>query len=138
MGNSTRSINTNGIDGGITSMQSTLNTLASKMSTGNIIYASDVSALYNLFSTFENHQHIVDDLYGIYNFGDGTGNPGYSSDGSYYYPATSTAISNYSLSGFNSSAVQTGQTILATTAANLAEDYSNGLSHYHQWTDTDS
>jgi hypothetical protein len=77
----------------------TVNTLKSSMVSGNVMYASDVNTLINLYNTMNSHYHRYDDAYQLATYGAGYGNwPGAGDRNNYYedkdtsYPVGATAI----------------------------------------------
>lgn len=106
----------------------TIASLQSSIASGAIVRASHINSIITLFNNFLSHYHTYTDLYGIYNFGDGTGNPGYASDpGSSETDNTSVPVSMPS----SVSGVSIGNSITAAKyneAVNLAN---NLRSHYH-------
>lgn len=107
---------------------STISSLQSAIAAGAVIQAAHINSIITLFNNFLSHYHTYTDLYGIYNFGDGTGNPGYASTpGSSETDNTSSPVSMPSAAANTSS----GSTITASKyneAVNLAN---NLRSHYH-------
>lgn len=115
--------------------QGTINTLKSVMTTGSIIYASHVNSLITLWNNFNGHTHTISDLYGIRDYGDGVGNPGYA--GSPGSIESDTSGGPVGLNG-DIGGVAVGGSITAAKHNELRNAVAGQLSHYHSWDDRSS
>lgn len=124
--------------GGVTydanAFQNRLNALRSKFVADGMITAADFNELVSLWNIFNDHQHSISDLYGIKDYGDGSGNPGYSTSGNYE------ADYLYTPSGLagDVGGVGVGNIIYASTQNALSNALGGGANHYHGWDDRSS
>lgn len=125
-----------GINGGYdpTTSAVIITTLQAAMVPGAKVFASDVNSLIGLWNTFNSHTHGVTDLYGIWDYGDGYGNPGYAAPPGSTEPTTTDAPN---LSG-DIGTVTSGSVVTASKANELVTAFSGQVSHTHQWTDRTS
>jgi hypothetical protein len=114
-------------------LQTTIDTLFSNIAAGKIVYAGDINSLISTYNSFLNHYHVIDDLYGIQDYGDGLGSP-YSSAGNYETDTSSVGIMTYS----TMSTISAGDTFTADKHNEMV-NYINGIQgHYHTWDDRTS
>jgi hypothetical protein len=133
-----------GINGGydpVTS-QATINALQASMVPGTVIYASDVNSLINLWNAFNNHTHGVDDLYGVFDFGDGYDTPNgppvpFTTYATPPGSSESTTTDGPSLSG-DIATIGAGGVIYAAKANELVSAFAGQAAHTHTWTDRTS
>lgn len=111
--------------------QGVINNLRNNFVSTGYITASDMNTLIYLWNVFNDHSHNVSDLYGIQNYGDGLGNPGYSGSGNYesdgmYGPSN--------LVG-DIGGVSAGDIVYASKHNELISAMGSGANHYHGWDD---
>lgn len=125
---------TSGITYDVNSFQNRLNALRSKFVANGSITAADWNELISLWNTFNDHTHNVSDLYGIRDYGDGLGNPGYADAGNYEYETL------YGPSNLNGDigSVQSDTIIYASKQNELSNALGGGANHYHGWDDRSS
>lgn len=111
--------------------QGVINNLRANFVANGYITASDMNTLIYLWNVFNDHAHNVSDLYGIWDYGDGLGNPGYSGSGNYE------ADGLYGPSNLwgDIGGVGAGDIIYASKQNELAGALGGGANHYHGWDD---
>lgn len=119
-------------------VQDLLTTLLTNINSGNLITATDINNLIQAYNTFIGHYHTIDDLYGIWNYGDGLGTP-YSSAGNYENSDPSGTLLLSGGSGASSvSGVAAGDSITATKHNEIRDVVVALNNHYHTWDDRTS
>ena len=125
---------TSGMKGPLSStVQATIDSLRSTFVADATIQASHINSILALWRSFNDHYHSVDnDLYGIFDYGNGA-NPPYSSSGS-YDGAKNTAA----MGGFEPADVAIGDTILASKHEEIRVALQSSNDHVHSIDDVTS
>ena len=119
-------------------VQDLLTTLLTNINSGNIITATDINNLISAYNNFIGHYHTVNDLYGIWNYGDGAGTP-YSSAGDYENTdPTSALLLNGGSSASSLTGVTAGDSITASKHNEIKDAVVALNNHKHTWDDRTS
>lgn len=131
-----RGIGTSGINNyDVNWFQQVINNLRGAMVSGNTVNSGDINTLVYLWNVFNDHSHNVSDLYGVQDYGDGVGNPGYAGGGgSIEYEGV------YGPSGITGDigGVSSADVITAWKHNDIRNTMAGGASHYHGWDDRSS
>lgn len=133
-----RGVGTSGINNyDVNWFQSVINNLRASMVVNNTITASDINTLIYLWNVFNDHGHNVTDLFGIHDYGDGLGNPGYAGAGS---GGSVEGDSLYGPSGISGDVggVSNVDFITAWKHNDIRNTMAGGANHYHGWDDRSS
>lgn len=124
-------------------IQDLINTLLVNIKAGNVITASDINNVMFAQLSFLYHYHTVDDLYGLWNYGDGR--PGidqpilYSSSGSYELSdSTSLVLLSDGSAPPTATVIQVGDTITASKHNEIRNSILALQNHKHTWDDRTS
>ena len=112
--------------------QNVINDLRNQFVQDGTISAWHMNNLLTLWNVFNDHTHSISDIYGIHDYGDGLGNPGYSGTGSYEYEST---YGPSNVSGDVGGVTGDVDVITSGKHNEIRDRLAAGGSHYHGWDD---